>query len=42
MYELLAAREIPSIRIGGSVRVPAVALREWVTRQLEDASGKVR
>lgn len=35
IYELLASRELPSIRIGGSVRVPVDALRAWIARQLE-------
>lgn len=30
IYALLAARELPSIRVGHSVRVPAAALRKWV------------
>ncbi len=33
MYALLASREVPSVRIGRSVRVPVEALRNWV-RQL--------
>ena len=35
IYELLAAGDLPSIRIGGSVRVPVEALRAWIARQLE-------
>ena len=34
VYELIARGTVPSIRIGGSVRVPADALREWVNRQV--------
>ena len=34
-YELIAVGEIPSVRIGGCVRVPVNALREWIERQLE-------
>lgn len=34
VYELLASGELPSIRIGGSVRVPVDALRAWIDRQL--------
>ena len=30
VYALLAAGEIPSVRVGKSVRVPAAALRRWV------------
>jgi excisionase family DNA binding protein len=29
-YELIATGEIPSVRIGRSVRVPADRLREWI------------
>lgn len=36
MYELLAKGELPSIRIGGSVRVPVDALRNWIDRQLTE------
>jgi excisionase family DNA binding protein len=32
-YELIASGEIPSIRIGGCVRVPVDALRAWIVRQ---------
>lgn len=31
IYELLASGELPSVKIGKSVRVPMDALREWVT-----------
>lgn len=30
VYELIASGEIPSIRIGSSVRVPLESLREWI------------
>jgi excisionase family DNA binding protein len=33
-YELIARNEIPSIKVGGSIRVPADALRAWITQQL--------
>lgn len=36
VYELLASGELPSIRIGGSVRVPVDALQRWIDRQLAD------
>jgi excisionase family DNA binding protein len=39
-YELIAAGTLPSIRIGGSIRVPVEALREWVNRQLAEAQGQ--
>ena len=34
-YELLASGELPVIRIGRCVRVPAEALRLWVEKQIE-------
>jgi len=30
MYELIAAGDMPTIKIGSAVRVPADALREWI------------
>ena len=33
LYELLAAGELPIVRIGRSVRVPAAALEQWVERR---------
>ena len=33
-YELIGAGVLPSIKIGGSVRVPADALREWIRQQV--------
>jgi len=35
IYELLARGELPSVRIGASVRVPVEALRAWIARQLD-------
>jgi len=36
VYDLIATRQIPSIRVGGSIRVPARALEQWVTRQARE------
>lgn len=36
VYELLAAGELPSIRIGGSVRVPVDELRAWIARRIAE------
>ncbi len=33
VYALLAAGELPSIKVGRSVRVPAEALKLWVSNQ---------
>lgn len=30
VYQMVASGELPSIRIGGSVRVPVDALKAWV------------
>ena len=32
VYEMAAAGELPMVRIGRSVRIPAHALREWAER----------
>jgi len=31
IYALLASGEVPSLRVGRSVRVPVEALRQWVS-----------
>jgi excisionase family DNA binding protein len=36
-YELIASGQIPSIRIGGCIRVPVEQLRDWLERQAVDA-----
>jgi excisionase family DNA binding protein len=36
VYEMAATREIPAIRIGRAVRIPASALRQWVEEQQEE------
>jgi excisionase family DNA binding protein len=35
VYELINSGELPSIRIGGSLRVPVDALQAWIVRQVE-------
>lgn len=34
LYELIAKGTIPSIRVGGAIRVPISALKEWVDREV--------
>ena len=34
-YELIGRGDVPSIRIGASVRVPVNALKEWIARELD-------
>ncbi len=38
IYEMIAAGELPVVRIGRSVRVPADALRQWVERKAAPTS----
>jgi excisionase family DNA binding protein len=38
IYALLATGELPSVRVGASVRVPATALRSWVDQQARAAT----
>jgi excisionase family DNA binding protein len=35
-YELIAAKDIPSVKVGGSVRVSAEALRGWIAKKAEE------
>jgi len=35
MYELLATKQIESVRVGKDIRVPVAALNEWIQRQLD-------
>jgi excisionase family DNA binding protein len=39
-YELIADGTLPSVRVGGSVRIPADALRSWVAECAGAADGK--
>lgn len=36
LYELLSRRAIPSIRIDGSIRVPAIQLSAWIEAQMRE------
>ena len=38
VFAMLAAGELPVIRIGRSVRVPRAALERWVAERTEDAN----
>ena len=41
VYEMMAAGELPVVRIGRSVRVPADKLRQWIEHQAaEGGQGK--
>ena len=34
VYEVIASGDLPSIRVGGSIRVPVTARHAWIERQL--------
>ena len=34
IYALIASGDLPSIRIGGSVRVPVDELKDWIARRV--------
>jgi excisionase family DNA binding protein len=36
-YELISSGVIPSVRLGGSLRVPVEALRTWISEQIQQA-----
>jgi excisionase family DNA binding protein len=35
-YELIASGAVPSVKVGGCVRVPVDALRAWIGQQIAD------
>jgi excisionase family DNA binding protein len=39
IYELIASGDLPAVRIGRAVRVPASRLAAWVERQAQEAEG---
>jgi len=38
VYELIQRGELPVIRVGRAVRIPAAALQRWVERQMDGAA----
>ena len=40
VYDLLARGVIPSLRLDGSIRVPAIQLQAWIDAQLRDQAGQ--
>ena len=42
VYELLASGDLPSIRIGGVIRVPVTSLHAWIERQLAEGGEGTR
>ena len=37
-YELIKAGKLPSVRIGGSVRVPVDALKQWIQEHMQQSA----
>ena len=42
VYQLIAAGQLPAVRIGGAIRIPRAAWDEWLTTQRERAMNAVR
>ena len=42
MYELIASGEIPSVLVGGTLRVPVDGLRQWVAQQVAERRRNIR
>jgi excisionase family DNA binding protein len=38
LYEMIAAKEIPSIVVSGCTRVPVEALQAWITEEIQKAA----
>jgi excisionase family DNA binding protein len=36
---LVRTRELPSVHVGGAVRIPRQQLEDWLTRQAQDWNG---
>lgn len=41
-YQLLATGELPSVRIGGAIRIPRLAWAAWLEQQRDEALETVR
>ena len=42
VYELIARKEIPSVRLGRCIRVPSESLQRWLKDQEKSTSGTQR
>ena len=36
VYELLAQKELPAVRIGGRLRIPVGKLEEWIEKKVRE------
>jgi excisionase family DNA binding protein len=41
VYQLIAARELPAIRVGGALRIPRAAWEAWLRRRSREALGSL-
>jgi excisionase family DNA binding protein len=41
-YQLVRTHEVPSIRLGGSIRIPVSALDRWLADRAQEALASVR
>ena len=39
-YELIASGEIPSLKVGGCIRVPVAALKMWIDEKARKAESR--
>lgn len=42
VYQLIAGRVLPAVRIGGAIRIPRSAWEQWLAEQRERAMDAVR
>ena len=42
VYEVLASGDLPSIRVGWSIRVPVTARHAWIERQLASRAEEIQ
>jgi excisionase family DNA binding protein len=42
VYQLIAAGEIPVVKVGGAIRIPRSAWAQWLEGQTEAALGSLR
>jgi excisionase family DNA binding protein len=42
VYQLVRAGELPSVRVGGAIRIPKDAWRAWLDQQRDRALNSVR
>lgn len=42
VYQLIAARVLPAVRVGGAIRVPREAWQRWVAEQADRALDSTR